>query len=39
MASFCKHSSETFGLHKESRLLFDKLIDYQLFKKTSYTVV
>jgi hypothetical protein len=23
----------TFGFHKESRLLFDKLIDYQLFKE------
>jgi hypothetical protein len=29
-----KHNSfKTFGFHKESKLLFDKLSDYQLFKE------
>jgi hypothetical protein len=30
---FCKHGNKSSTFHKESRLLFDKLSDYQIFKK------
>jgi hypothetical protein len=32
MESFCEHGNETSG-SLESRLLFEKLSDYQLFKE------
>jgi len=29
---FCEHGNEPLGFHKESRPIFLKLSDYQLFK-------
>jgi hypothetical protein len=32
VAGFCKHCNELSAFHKESRIFFDKLSDYQLLK-------
>jgi hypothetical protein len=32
VADFCEHGNEPSGFHRESRIFFDKLSDYQLFK-------
>jgi hypothetical protein len=33
VAGFCEHGNEPSEFHKGSRLFFDKLSDYQLFKE------
>jgi hypothetical protein len=33
MAGFCEDGNEPVGFHKESRLLFQKLSDYQIYKE------
>jgi hypothetical protein len=33
VAGYCEHDNEPSVFYEESRLLFDKLSDYQLFKE------